>query len=60
MHGLVSPRFPVDAASANALLFILTPNDLGLVDFQNMLVERTRDRLIMRRGGAALTYVPAR
>lgn len=59
MHGLASPRFAIGVAQANALSFILTPNDLGVVDFRDNLVEVEPGRLVMHRGGGVLNYVPA-
>lgn len=56
MHGLASPRFPIDPARANALTFTLTPNDLGVVDFATVPVELKGDRLLLHRGGAVLAY----
>lgn len=50
MHGLRSQPFPVDPARANRLTFILTPNDLGTVDFDNLPLTVTKDRVIMPRG----------
>jgi len=56
MYGLASSRFPVDAAKANALTFILTPNDLGVLDFSTVAVELKGDRLLVHRGGGVLSY----
>lgn len=57
MHGLASPRFPVNPASANDLTFVLTPNDLGIVDFSDLRLDLEAGRLLMRRGGGTLHYV---
>lgn len=57
MYGLKSQTFPVDAAQANQFTFILTPNDLGTIDFQNVPVTMEEDRLILHRDGGELTYV---
>lgn len=56
MYGLVSRRFPLDPAAANALTFTLTPNDLGVLDFATIPVELKGDRLLIHRGGDILSY----
>jgi len=57
MYGITSPVFPIDAARANDLIFVLTPNDLGVVDFRDQKLVVTPDALLMQRGGATLRYV---
>jgi hypothetical protein len=56
MHGIESPRFPIDIAAGNALDFILIPNDLGVVDFAGVKVEVEGKALIVHRGQARLRY----
>jgi hypothetical protein len=56
MHGLASPRFPVEPARANDLTFVLTPNDLGTVDFADLRLDLEPGRLLMRRAGGTLRY----
>lgn len=56
MHGLVSQRFPIDTEKANALTFILTPNDLGVVDFAGRTLLYEDGRIVMRGGEGSLTY----
>jgi hypothetical protein len=60
MFGFVSQRFPIDAAKANELTFVVTPHDLGRVDFQDLPLEISRGALVMHRGKARLTYVKER
>ncbi|MBV8688000.1 MAG: hypothetical protein JOZ90_00985 [Alphaproteobacteria bacterium] len=60
IYGLVSPRFPIDAATANELTFVLTPNDLGRIDFEDLPVDVERGRLLVHRGGGVMTYVKER
>jgi hypothetical protein len=60
MYDLASPRFEIDPATANDLTFILTPNDLGRIDFQNLTLDLAPDHLVMHRGTAALDYVRER
>ena len=56
MHGLASPRFPIDLAAGNALAFTLVPNDLGVIDFRGIRVEQAGKALIVHRGQARLRY----
>lgn len=60
MHGLASPRFPIDLNSGNALAFTLVPNDIGVVDFDGVRVEKAGKALIVHRWGGRLRYEPAR
>jgi hypothetical protein len=60
MHGLRSQAFSIDVAKANSFTFVLTPNDLGVVDFEGMPVTIQRDRLVMHRDGGDLTYLVQR
>jgi hypothetical protein len=56
MHGIASPRFPIDLAAGNALAFTLVPNDIGVVDFTGVKVEVAKKALIVHREGARLRY----
>lgn len=60
MHGLASPRFPIDLAAGNKLAFTLVPNDLGTFDFAGVRVEVKDKALIVHRGAARLRYEPVR
>lgn len=57
MYGLESQSFPVDVTRANQLTFILTPNDLGTIDFEDLPLAIVKEGVIMHRGSADLTYV---
>lgn len=57
MYSLKSQRFPIDATRANDLGFVLIPNDLGTVDFEELPLIIEPDRLVMQRYGGSLTYV---
>jgi len=59
IHGIVSPRFPIDLAKGNALTFVLTPNDLGIHDFEAATVEVRDGELLLHRGDATLRFVRA-
>lgn len=57
IHGVVSPRFPLDLAGGNALHFTLTPNDIEVFDFQGTRLEVSPGQLVMHRGNGELKYV---
>jgi len=57
MHGIISPRFPINIANGNALRFTLTPNDLGVFDFQGAEANVTATELRLHRDGAILRYI---
>lgn len=56
IYQLRSPRFRIDLSKGNVLTFILTPNDIGEIDFTGMRVEVGPGRLIVHRGNALLTF----
>ena len=60
IHGVVSPRFEVDPPAAGGLVFILTPNDIGTVDFQAAELERGADDFTLHRGMRRLRFVRER
>ena len=55
-YGLRSPRFSIDRDSANALMFILAPNDIGVVDFTGTVVDAGKDGLVVHRGGTVMRF----
>jgi hypothetical protein len=60
MHGLASPRFPIDLAAGNALAFTLVANDLGVLDFEGVAIRVDKKALIVERGGGRLRYEAVR
>lgn len=56
IYGVRSPDFPVNLARANRLGFVLETNDLGQVDFRDMLLEPGDGYVEMIRDGARLRY----
>lgn len=56
MHGLASPRFPIDLAAGNVLAFTLVPNDLGRFDFTGVTVRVEKNALLVERHGGRLRY----
>ena len=57
MHGVVSPRFPIDLTNGNALHFMLTPNDIDVFDFQGAAVDILPDQLLIHRNGGEMKFV---
>jgi hypothetical protein len=60
MHGVRSPRFPIDLKAGNALAFTITPNDIGVFDFTGVRVEAADGALVVHRDGARLRYESVR
>jgi hypothetical protein len=56
MHGVRSPRFPIDLKAGNSLAFTLTPNDIGVFDFTGVRIDVTEDALVVHRDGGRLRY----
>ncbi len=57
IYGVVSPRFAIDPPAIGALVFVLTPNDIEVVDFQNAQVEKRSDDFLLHRGNRKLRLV---
>lgn len=57
IHGIASPRFAIDVSAGNAVSFVLTPNDLGIADFNGTVLQPNGDRLIMQQRLGALAFV---
>jgi hypothetical protein len=57
IYGLVSPPFPIEIARANERSFILTPHDMGRIDFEDLVLDILPGKLVMHRGEARLDYV---
>ena len=60
IYEIVSPRFVIDPPAAGALVFVLTPNDIEVVDFQNDRFERRTDDFVLHRGERTLRMVRER
>lgn len=56
IYDVQSPDFPLNTARANALGFILEPNDLGRADFRDLPLEQGDGYVEMLRDGARLRY----
>jgi hypothetical protein len=51
-----SPRFPIDVGKGNVLTYLLTPNDIGTIDFGAMQIDIEPARLVVHRGTGVLNY----
>jgi hypothetical protein len=54
-YGLISPRFPVDVRKANALTFMLTPNDIGPAGLRTAVTVKG-NVLTLGRDGRTMTF----
>ena len=57
IYEVVSPRFTIAPPAAGALVFVLTPNDIEVVDFRNDRFERRSDDFVLHRGDRAVRMV---
>jgi hypothetical protein len=57
IYGVVSPRFTIDPPAAGGLVFVLTLNDIEVVDFQNAQLERRSDDFLLHRGDRTMRLV---
>jgi hypothetical protein len=57
MYGLASPPFALDGDKGNKFTFVLTPNDLGRVDFNREPLDIGDRRLVMHHNGAAMNFL---
>ncbi|MEO7814536.1 MAG: hypothetical protein ABIR87_03730 [Sphingomicrobium sp.] len=55
-YNLKSQRFAIDRAKGNALSFILTPNDLGVIDFSGVEIHIEPRVLVVHRWGSTMRY----
>ena len=57
IHGIASERFAIEPPAAGGLVFVLTPNDIDVVDFDRAELERRGDDFVLHRGERALRLV---
>ena len=55
-YGLRPARFKVDTDSANALTFVFTPNDFGVIDLTGLVVDADKDSLTLHRDGGTMRF----
>lgn len=51
MYDVPPRRFTLDAAAGNAFVFVLTPNDLQMLDFRDWVLDISGDDLVTPPGG---------
>jgi hypothetical protein len=59
MHGLKSPRLMLDGEARGTINVLLTPNDLGVVDFQGACLEARDQAFFLKRGSGEMRFVRA-
>ena len=57
MHGLKSPRLMLDGKARGTINVLLTPNDLGMVDFQHACFEAVDRGFVLHRGSGDMRFV---
>lgn len=60
IHGIASQRFAIAPPAAGGLLFVLTPNDIGTVDFNAAPMLRRSDDFVLDRRGRDLRLIRER
>ena len=55
-YGLQSPRFPINQDQANALTFVLTANNIGVIDLSDTKVDVSGKELIIYRHGGTMRF----
>ena len=57
IYDVVSPRFVIDPPAVGGLVFVLTPNDIEVVDFRNERFEKRSDDFVLHLGERTLKMV---
>ena len=57
IYDVVSQRFVIDPPAAGGLVFVLTPNDIEVVDFRNDRFEKRTDDFVLHLGERTLKMV---
>ena len=57
IYDVVSPRFVIDPPASGGLVFVLTPNDIEVVDFRNDWFEKRSDDFVLHLGERTLKLV---
>ncbi|QGN54730.1 hypothetical protein [Novosphingobium sp. Gsoil 351] len=60
IYDVASPRFIIDPPAAGGLVFVLTPNDIEVVDFRNDRFEKRSDDFVLHLGERTLRMVRAK
>lgn len=59
IYRIVSPRYPIDSG-AGPLNFMITPNDIGVVDFDGAIVDLLPGGLLLHRTEGEMKFVRER
>lgn len=57
IHGVVSSRFPLDPNDHGTIIVVLTPNDIGIVDFRDACLEQRGKGFVLHRTGGEMRLV---
>ena len=57
IYGITSQRIAIEPPAAGGLVFVLTPNDIDVVDFDNAQLEKRTDDFLLHRGDRELRVV---
>ena len=57
IYDVVSPRFVIDPPASGGLVFVLTPNDIEVVDFRNDRFEKRSNDFVLHLGERTLKMV---
>ena len=57
MHGIKSPRLALDGKSRGTINVLLTPNDLGMADFQHACLEAVDGGFVLHRDRGEMRFV---
>ena len=60
IHDVVSPRFVLGDGGRGTIVAVLTPNDIGTVDFRNACLERIGKGYVLHRTRGDMRLVKAR
>ena len=60
VYGVASPRFAIDPPASDGLTFVLTPNDIDVVDFADARVEPRLDDFVLHHPKRALRLLRER
>ena len=60
IHGVASPRFTINPPTSGGLVFVLTPNDIGTVDFADARIVPRLDDFVLHHPNRELRLVRVR
>lgn len=60
IHDVVSPRFMLGEGERGTIVAVLTPNDIGIVDFRDACLERRGKGFVLHRTGGEMRLVKAK